>query len=264
MAQYVTVPAAIGVAHRPDGISERDAGALGVAGSAAFELAALSPIAGGTELISGATGGVGALAVQFAVARGSRVIATAKPGTETEFVSALTDADVLFVDYTQDVTAQVRAIAPGGVDAVLHLAGDLTELTALARDGGAVVSALATPEASEDRRLQTTVIWANPKSPCPSSPSRSLRAPCRCPSPRPTTWSRPPRRSPRSVPAPSARSLSPSAERPGVRRVPLAESHRLGACARGVLPPLRPGPVAGSLPASGEATLTWLARSMAL
>jgi NADPH:quinone reductase-like Zn-dependent oxidoreductase len=161
MAQYVTVPAAIGVAH-PDGISERDAGALGVAGSAAFELAALSPIAGGTELISGATGGVGALAVQFAVARGSRVIATAKPGTETEFVSALTDADVLFVDYTQDVTAQVRAIAPGGVDAVLHLAGDLTELTALARDGGAVVSALATPEASEDRRLQTTVIWANP------------------------------------------------------------------------------------------------------
>jgi NADPH:quinone reductase-like Zn-dependent oxidoreductase len=161
MAQYVTVPAAIGVARRPDGITERDAGALGLAGRAAFELA-LGPIAGSTVLISGATGGVGALAAQFAVARGARVIATAKPGPEAEPVSALTDTDVLFVDYTQDVTAQVRAIAPGGVDTVLHLAGDLAELTALARDGGAVASALATPEASEDRKLQTTMIWANP------------------------------------------------------------------------------------------------------
>jgi hypothetical protein len=48
------------------------------------------------------------------------VIATAKSGSESGFVSALTDAQVTVIDYLQDVTAQVRAIAPDGVDAVLH------------------------------------------------------------------------------------------------------------------------------------------------
>jgi NADPH:quinone reductase-like Zn-dependent oxidoreductase len=162
MAQYVTVPAAIGVSHLPEGVSMRDAGALGLAGTAAFDLAALGPIAGSTVLISGATGGVGALAVQFAASRGARVIATAKPGPEAEFVSALTDAKVHLVDYTRDVTTQVREFAPGGVDAVLHLAGDLAELITLVRDGGDVASTLATPEAPEERKLQAAMIWANP------------------------------------------------------------------------------------------------------
>jgi NADPH:quinone reductase-like Zn-dependent oxidoreductase len=163
MAQYVTVPAAVGVARLPDGVSVRDAGALGLAGTAAVDgLAALGPIEGSTVLISGATGGVGALAVQLAAGRGPRVIATAKPGPEAEFVSGLTDAKVQLVDYAEDVTAQVRELAPDGVDAVLHLAGDLAELTALARDGGAVASALAVPEAPEDRKLQTSMIWSNP------------------------------------------------------------------------------------------------------
>lgn len=166
MAQYVAVSTAVGIAHRPDGVSVRDAGALGLAGTAAFDgLALLGPLEGRTVLISGATGGVGAIAVQLAAARGARVIATAKPGSESDFVSTLTDAEVTVIDYTQDVTAQVRVIAPDGVDAVLHLAGDLAELTALTRDGGAVASALTlapVPEASEDRKLQTAVLRSNP------------------------------------------------------------------------------------------------------
>jgi NADPH:quinone reductase-like Zn-dependent oxidoreductase len=163
MAQFVTVPAAIGVARLPEGVTVRDAGALGLAGAAAVDgLATLGPIEGSTVLISGATGGVGALAVQLAAARGARVLATAKPGHAAEFVSALTNAEVQLVDYTRDVTAQVRELAPGGVDAVLHLAGDLAELTALTRDGGAVASTLATPDAADDRKLQTAMIWANP------------------------------------------------------------------------------------------------------
>ncbi|MET7520188.1 NADP-dependent oxidoreductase [Streptomyces sp. NPDC005480] len=163
MAQYVAVPAAIGITRRPAGVSVRDAGALGLAGTAAFDgLALFGPLEGKTVLISGATGGVGALAVQLAAARGARVIATAKPGSETDFVAALSDAEVTVVDYTQDVSAQVRAAAPDGVDAVLHLAGDLGELTALTRDGGAVASALAVPEAPEDRKLHTVMIRSNP------------------------------------------------------------------------------------------------------
>ncbi|GAB3982706.1 hypothetical protein GCM10029978_087170 [Actinoallomurus acanthiterrae] len=163
LAHYVTVPAAIGVAHRPDQVSVRDAGALGLAGAAAVDgLAALGPIEGATVLISGATGGVGALAVQLATARGARVIATARPGPEAEFVEALTDAELPLVDYTGDLTAQVREIAPHGVDAALHLAGDLAELTALVRDGGAVASLLAVPEAPADRTLRTTMVLAGP------------------------------------------------------------------------------------------------------
>jgi NADPH:quinone reductase-like Zn-dependent oxidoreductase len=163
MAQYVTVPAGIGVARLPEGMSVRAAGALGLAGTAAFDgLAALGPVEGRTVLISGATGGVGALAVQLAAARGAGVIATAKPGAEGGFVSALTDADVRLVNYTQDVPTQVKELAPDGVDAVLHLAGDLAELTALTRDGGVVASTLAAPEAPDGRALRTTMIMADP------------------------------------------------------------------------------------------------------
>lgn len=163
MAQYVTVPAAGGVAHLPEQVSVREAGALGLAGTAAVDgLAALGPIEDRTVLISGASGGVGALAVQLAADQGARVIATAKPGTEADLVTGLTKAEVLIIDYTQDVTAQVRVLAPDGVDAVLHLAGDLAELTALVQEGGAVASTMAVPEAPEGRTLQTTMIMANP------------------------------------------------------------------------------------------------------
>jgi NADPH:quinone reductase-like Zn-dependent oxidoreductase len=163
MAQYVTVPAGIGVARLPEGVSARDAGALGLAGTAAFDaLAALGPLGGKTVLVSGATGGVGSLAVQLAAAAGARVIATARPGREAGFVSALTQAEVTVIDYAGDVTGQVRAHAPDGVDAVLHLAGDLAQLTALARDGGAVASLLGVPEAPEGRVLRTAMIMANP------------------------------------------------------------------------------------------------------
>ncbi|MDQ4113334.1 MAG: NADP-dependent oxidoreductase [Actinomycetota bacterium] len=161
-AQYVTVPAAMGVAHRPDALAVQDAGALGLAGAAAVAgLDALGELAGRTVLISGATGGVGAFALQLATARGARVIATARPGAEADFVRTLAPSAEI-VDYATDVTGQVRALAPEGVDAVLHLAGDLSELTALARDGGAVASALATPDDTEDRGLRVSMVMTTP------------------------------------------------------------------------------------------------------
>ncbi|MGI5372040.1 hypothetical protein [Streptomyces iakyrus] len=98
------------------------------------------------------------------------VVATAKSGSESGFGSALTDAEVT-VDYPQDVTAQVQAIAPDGV----------AELTAVTRDGGAFASALTVPEASEDRKLHTAMLQPNPTPPpCPPSPGRSPPAPSRC------------------------------------------------------------------------------------
>ncbi|MER6184227.1 NADP-dependent oxidoreductase [Streptomyces sp. NPDC001652] len=142
LAQYVTVPAGLGVARIPAGVTLGDAGALGVAGATALvSLDAVALAEGETVLISGASGGVGALAVQLAVARGATVIATSRPGAQTDFVTGLTDAAVHVVDFTGDFQAQVRVIAPDGVDAVLHLAGDGAALAALLRPGGQLASA---------------------------------------------------------------------------------------------------------------------------
>jgi NADPH:quinone reductase-like Zn-dependent oxidoreductase len=139
--EYVTVPAEIGIAALPDGADPVAAGALGLAGTAAVDaLAAVSPQAGETVLVSGATGGVGAIAVQYAAAAGARVIATARPGEEADFVRGLGAAET--VDYTGDVAAQVRQIAPDGVDAVVHLAGDGAVLAGLLTEKGRLASTL--------------------------------------------------------------------------------------------------------------------------
>lgn len=163
LAEYVTVPAGYGVAAIPEGLEVRDAGALGLAGTAArdsVEAAAVLP--GETVLISGATGGVGALAVQIAVARGAQVIATARPGKEADFVSGLTDAEVHLVDFTGDLAAQVGAIAPGGVDAVLHLAGDGAQLAGLLRPGGRIASTLGFgPDAVDGRDVTAFAVMAD-------------------------------------------------------------------------------------------------------
>jgi NADPH:quinone reductase-like Zn-dependent oxidoreductase len=91
-------------------------------------------------LISGATGGVGSIALQLAVAAGATVIATARPGEEEEYVRGLGAAHT--VDYTGDVAASVRAIAPEGVDKALHSAGDAATIGQVLRPGGAVASTL--------------------------------------------------------------------------------------------------------------------------
>jgi NADPH:quinone reductase-like Zn-dependent oxidoreductase len=142
LAQYVTVSVA-GVARVPGGLSIEQAGALGLAGTAALDsVTALAPTAGETVLVSGATGGVGAFAVQLLAARGVSVIATARAGEETGFVRGLTDAEVRLVDHAGDVPEQVRALVPSGVDAVLHLAGDGPALAGLLRSGGRIASTL--------------------------------------------------------------------------------------------------------------------------
>lgn len=163
LAEYVTVSAAYGVARIPEGLEVKDAGALGLAGTAAFDsLAAVDVSEGKTVLISGATGGVGALAVQLAAARGATVIATARPGAETDFVTGLTDAQVQVVDFTGDLPAQVRALAPEGVDAVLHLAGDGAALAGLLAPGGAIASTLGlTKDAVADHDVTVHTIMAD-------------------------------------------------------------------------------------------------------
>ena len=140
-AEYLAVPAGPNLTRVPEGVDFATAGVLGLAGSAALQAVdAVAPAAGETVLVSGATGGVGAYAVQLAAARGATVIATAMPGDEEDFVRDLGASHS--VDYTNDVAAQVRAIRPGGVEAVLHFAGDGAALGELLVAGGRLASTL--------------------------------------------------------------------------------------------------------------------------
>ncbi|MFD1544919.1 NADP-dependent oxidoreductase [Nonomuraea guangzhouensis] len=161
LGEYVTVTAGYGVTRVPDKLGVSEAGALGLAGAAALAaVEALDPREGESLLIVGATGGVGALVLQYAQARGAKVIATARPGAEADFVRDLAGDGVDVVDHSGDLAAQVRALAPGGVTAGLHLAGDGTLVADLVADGGRFASTLGF--APEGDRLAATAIMADP------------------------------------------------------------------------------------------------------
>lgn len=161
-AEYVVVSEGYGIAAVPEGLDLDRAGALGLAGTAAAGVVdAIAPKAGDTVLVVGATGGVGAYAVQLAAAAGATVVATAKPGAETEFVGGLGAAHV--VDHTGDLAAQVRAIAPNGVTGIVHLAGDPAQLVELLADGGRLASTLGFgPEQAGRGDVTVTSVMADP------------------------------------------------------------------------------------------------------
>jgi NADPH:quinone reductase-like Zn-dependent oxidoreductase len=160
-AEYVVVRADYGVAKTPEGLDHVRAGALGLAGTAALNAVdAIDPAPGETVLISGATGGVGGYAIQLAVARGATVIATAQPGPAAALATALGAAHT--VDHT-DLVAQVRAIAPDGVPAALHLAGDGPTVAGLVVHGGRLASTVHyTPDNADERNLTATTVMADP------------------------------------------------------------------------------------------------------
>jgi NADPH:quinone reductase-like Zn-dependent oxidoreductase len=129
----------------PAGVSWVQAAAVGLAGVAAsVTVSALAPGSDDVVLVSGATGGVGAFAVQLAAHSGAHVLATAHPGA-AQFVTGLGAEST--VDHAGDLAAQVQALAPAGLSGVIHLAGDAAALGALLSPGGRLVSAVgASPE----------------------------------------------------------------------------------------------------------------------
>src|SRR4029077_9428124 len=86
----------------------------------------------------GGAGGVGAVAVQIAVARGAGVIATASEANQ-DYLREIGATPVLYGD---GMVERVRAIAPGGVDAVFDVVGrtSLAELVSLVPDPSQVVT----------------------------------------------------------------------------------------------------------------------------
>ena len=122
-AEYVSVPErAVGLL--PRGMSLRDAGAMTATGLTALQGVgdALRLRRGETLVIHGASGAVGTLALQFAKARGVRVIATATGRDGLSLVRRL-GADAALDGRRRDLADEIRRHAPDGADAVLAFAG---------------------------------------------------------------------------------------------------------------------------------------------
>lgn len=109
--------------HTPDGVDDRTAATLAIAGStAAAALAVIDPGPADTVLIVGAAGGVGVFAIQLARLAGARVIGTGS-ATSSDFVR---DIGAEPVAYGDGLANRVRALAPDGVTAAIDLYGTET------------------------------------------------------------------------------------------------------------------------------------------
>ncbi len=109
------------VAHKPAALSWEEAAGLPLAGLTAYQsLRRLDVASGETVLVHAASGGVGSLATQIAVARGARVIGTASERNH-EFLRSL-GAEA--VTYGEGLAERVRELVPEGVDAALDFVGD--------------------------------------------------------------------------------------------------------------------------------------------
>jgi NADPH2:quinone reductase len=138
-AEYAAVPAER-VAHIPAVLDLKQAGAIGTTGITALQGVddALQIRKGEAVIIHGASGGVGALAVQFAKLRGARVFATASGDDGVRLVLRL-GADVAVDGRQEDITVAARRFAPDGVDAVLAcVGGNLARCLDALRRGGRV------------------------------------------------------------------------------------------------------------------------------
>jgi len=160
-AEYVTVPTAVGLAHLPEGVDFTTGAALGLAGAAAvLSIDAAQLQSGQQVLITGATGGVGNQAVQWATAAGAQVTGTAKDEAGKALITSLGAAGI--VDHSGDVSGEVRELHPDGVDVVLHFAGDAQVLLSVLRSGGRFVSTMVQPAQLPTEDATVVGIYTNP------------------------------------------------------------------------------------------------------
>ena len=114
------------MARKSAALSWDEAGGLPLTGLTGLQtLDRLGVCASDTVLVHGGAGGVGALAVQIARARGARVIATASPANH----GFLSDLGATPVAYGDGVVERIREVAPDGVDVVADFVGGVRDVT---------------------------------------------------------------------------------------------------------------------------------------
>lgn len=148
IAEYAVIDVGPAVSRRPDGVDAVHAAAVPESGMTALTLWRAAGLrSGDSVLVIGATGGVGMFVVQFALAEGAHVIATAS-GEDAAYVRGLGAAEV--VDYKSiDVVEEALRMRPGGVDVVIDLIGmgeDILTSARAVREGGRVVSPRSGPD----------------------------------------------------------------------------------------------------------------------
>ncbi|WP_185990465.1 NADP-dependent oxidoreductase [Janibacter cremeus] len=136
-AEYVTVRVD-DVAAVPDGVGDDVAAALPLTGLTALRvLETLAVTKGDTLLVHAASGGVGHLACQLAVAAGATVIGTASPANHDKLAAI----GVTPVAHGDGLAERLAEVAPDGVDAVADLVGGVLDVSlAVLRDGGRLAS----------------------------------------------------------------------------------------------------------------------------
>jgi NADPH:quinone reductase-like Zn-dependent oxidoreductase len=124
---------------KPSSIDWAVAAAAGVAGETGERgLRLLDVKAGDTIFVDGGAGGVGAVAVQMAVARGAKVVASSSEANH-DYLREIAAIPVL---YGEGLVARVQAAAGGPVDAVFDVAGQTSveDLISLAPEPSQVVT----------------------------------------------------------------------------------------------------------------------------
>lgn len=118
-ASDVVVPADA-VVPKPAGLGWPEAGGLMLTGATAVHALTVTEVgAADTVLIHGGSGGVGLMAIQLAVLRGARVIATASPSKHPLLIELGAEP----VAYGDGLLNRIQELAPDGVDAALDLVG---------------------------------------------------------------------------------------------------------------------------------------------
>jgi NADPH:quinone reductase-like Zn-dependent oxidoreductase len=131
--------------HTPDGVDDRTAATLAIAGcTAAAALTVINLRRGDTVLIGGAAGGVGVFTVQLARLAGARVIGTGST-TSSDYLRSLGAEPVTYGDGLAD---RVQALAPEGVAAAIDLHG--TDAVHAARELGVPDERITTIAAQVD------------------------------------------------------------------------------------------------------------------
>jgi NADPH:quinone reductase-like Zn-dependent oxidoreductase len=152
---------------KPADLSWEAAAAIPLAASTALDAVdAVDPKPGDTLLVMGATGGVGAFAVQLAVQRGARVIATAIPGEDDAFVRSLGAAET--IDWRPaGLGDSVRRLAPDGVAGLIDMVSRgeaFMALAGLVRRGGRASTTLGAADvpALAERGVTATNVMGSP------------------------------------------------------------------------------------------------------
>lgn len=125
-------------ANKPASVDWAVAAAAGVTGETSERVLRLLDVGTGTVFIDGGAGGVGSVAVQRALVRGLRVIASAGPDNQ----DYLREIGAIPVRYGEGLTHRVREAAGDGVDGVFDVVGKapIEDLISLVPHAGRVVT----------------------------------------------------------------------------------------------------------------------------